>query len=631
MPHDTPTYSPPEPTVGLKYLGLALLLAFVLQVVIVARSPAIENDGVVFINIAKGLLQDPLTTIQGRNQHPGYPAMILASRGLVFGPAWSDQVASWTLPARLAAGLCGLLSVAAVWMLARHFFNARVAAVTAILFAATPMFRRNAADAMSDSPHLLFFLLAAWTAAIGFERWRPGWFLGAGLASGLAYWIRPEGLLVAAVSGAVLACCFFSRRRPDLRVLALCLLALAASSVTVAAPYMIIKGRLTSKKDLRQLFRGKSWQVRQRHSGERVVPPGPKSAEATAPEPAEPGPRVNGATQSLHARPKTRAGQPAAGKAGGYHVEASSPAAAKADVNPTAPPAARPRHAEAAPVEPTEAVPPLAGPARVERAARQRRPTRGRPPRARLQAQASPWSVLVAAVEELAGEILQGLYIGLLVPLAVGLIASWRRRPMRTSSVLVVLLCATHAALLLVLYVIVRYISHRHTMPMLALAMPWVGYGTACVAEGVQAVTAKLTRRAARVGRGHFLHVLVVVMVAALASRAARPVHKLRIPLVEAAAWAGAQAEPGDWILSNSEYVPFYANMQGTVIRRPGRALETTRPVDGGPYRFVVLDAESRTFDPEWLAALGPGYEPLSLPFTRDARRRILVFEPRGR
>jgi hypothetical protein len=631
MPDDTPTYSPPEPTAGLRYLGLALLLAFALQVVIVARSPAIENDGIVFIDIAKGLLRDPLTTIRGRNQHPGYPAMILASRWLVCGRAWSDQVASWTLPARLAAGLCGLLSVAAVWMFTRHFFDGRIAAVAAILFAATPAFRQNAADAMSDSPHLLFFLLAAWMAAVGFERWRPGWFLGAGLASGTAYWIRPEGLLVAAVSGAVLACCFFSRRRPNLRMLALCLLALAASSVTVAAPYVIVKGRLTSKKDLLQLFRGRSWQVRQRHSGERVVPPASKPAESAAREPAEPDPRVGGAPQSSQAQPRTRAGQPAARKARGYRVEASSPAVAKADVTALAPPSVQPLRAEATPAEPSKAAPPAAEPTQVERAARQRRPTRGRPPGAKLQARASPWSVLVAAVEELASEIMQGLYTGLLVPLAVGLIASWRSRPMRTSSVLVVLICAADAALLLMLYVIVRYISHRHTMPMIALAMPWVGYGTACVAAGIQAATAKLTRRAARISAGPFLHILVVVMAVALGWRAARPLHRLRIPLVEAATWAGRQAAPGDWILSNSEYVPFYANMQGTVMRRSERIPDATRPVDGGQYRFVILDAESETFDPDWLAALEHAYEPLNLPSTRDARRKIFVFERRSR
>lgn len=617
MPDDTPAYSAPEPTVGLKYLGLALLLAFVLQVSVVARSPAIENDGIVFIGIAKELLQDPLAAVRGHNQHPGYPAMILASRGLVLGPAWSDQVASWTLPAQLATGLCGLLSVAAVWMLARHFFNGRIAAVTAILFAAMPVFRQNAADAMSDSPHLLFFVLAAWTAAVGFERWRPGWFLGAGLASGVAYWIRPEGLLVAGASGALLACFFFSRRRPDRRVLVLCLLALAASSVTVAAPYVIIKGRLTSKKDLLQLFRGRSWQVRQRNSGERVAPPGPKLADPSPPGDAAP--------RSSHTRPKTRTGQPAAGKAGGYHVEASSPATTKANVSATASPSATPQRAQAAQVESPKAPAPLADPGRAKPAAKQRPPAREQPSRA------SPGSVLIAAVEELADEILESLRTWLLVPLLVGLVASWRRRPLRAGSVLVVLLCTAHAALLLMLYVIVRYISHRHTMPMLALAMPWLGYGTACVAERVQAVTSKAAGRAAQRGKGLFLCVLVVVMVAVLVPRAARPLHRLRIPLVEAATWAGTQAEPGDWILANSEYVPFYANMQGTVIRRPGTRLDAALPADGGAYRFVVLDAESETFNPEWPATLEQAYESLDLPFTRNARREILVFERRNR
>ncbi|MHC4789335.1 MAG: ArnT family glycosyltransferase, partial [Planctomycetota bacterium] len=281
--------SPPASTIAL--LALPLGLAVLLQVLIVARSPVIENDGIVFISAAKWLRRAPLAAVRQSEQHPGYPAMILASHAAVSRLIHLGNVDSWILAARLAAGLCGVLSVGLVWLLGRHFFSATVATTAAVLCAAMPAFRQNAADAMSDSPHLLFFLLATWAAAKGLGCWHARWFLLAGLASGLAYWIRPEGLLVAVVCGAVAAVCFALGRAPDRRAGLACLAALVLCAFVTSAPYVVAKGRLTEKKDLAHLLRRGSWQTGRIRTAERQKPFAPTAPQPSRPVREEPPPK----------------------------------------------------------------------------------------------------------------------------------------------------------------------------------------------------------------------------------------------------------------------------------------------------------------------------------------------------
>lgn len=223
-----------------------MALAATIQVAVAVRSPAIAKDGITFIRIARQLPHRPLETMRAQDQHPGYPAMVLAARSLVRKAGAGEGVGGWVLAARLVAGVFGLLGVLAVWLLCRGAFNERVAGVAAVLFAVMPMFRSNASNALSDTPHLALYLLAAWCAGEGFRRGKIVWFPLAGAASGLAYWIRPEGLSVAVVAAGLLA--FQMLRGAPWRRVLLSLGCLVLASGAVVAPYAAIKGGLTSKK-----------------------------------------------------------------------------------------------------------------------------------------------------------------------------------------------------------------------------------------------------------------------------------------------------------------------------------------------------------------------------------------------
>lgn len=260
------------PAIRARYgvLAAAMLLCALCQLYIVSHSPIIAKDGIGFIHIAKCLTTDPVTAMRTHDQHPGYPAMILACERVYHWLTAEDDFQSFVAASRIASSICGLGTILFLWLFARRLYNEPIANLTVLLAAAWPLFRLNAADSLSDTPHLMFYLASAWLACEGLCRCRSGWFAAAGIASGLAFWVRPEGLAVAAAAALALVGQFcgtwFRQRRravalphvalshnEDLpqptwtfTLLALCTL-LAATSLTIA-PYLVMAGKLTSKK-----------------------------------------------------------------------------------------------------------------------------------------------------------------------------------------------------------------------------------------------------------------------------------------------------------------------------------------------------------------------------------------------
>ncbi len=226
-----------------QWLALAMVAATVLQAVIAWRAYSINVDGLEFIGIARGLQVDPAGTMRDKDQHPGYPLLILGSATALKSITDLDPPQLWTLAALLAAGVCGVLSLIPMWLFARRLFDQQVADITVLSFAALPLFRMNAADALSDSPHLLLYLTAAWLAARGFADGRVRDFALAGAASGAAFWMRPEGLEIVCVTSLLLGIQILRR---EWRA-AGSMVAVATAAMVVVTPYIFLAGKVTSK------------------------------------------------------------------------------------------------------------------------------------------------------------------------------------------------------------------------------------------------------------------------------------------------------------------------------------------------------------------------------------------------
>jgi len=226
-----------------RWLILAVLAASGLQVMLAARAWTISVDGTLFIDYARELAIDPLEAMRAHDQHPGYPAMVVACRGMVQLLGLQGELTPWIVGAQVVSGLCGVLSVLVLWFWTRGMYGSAIANIACWVLVLLPLFRMNAVEAQSDTPHLLPYLLAVWLATAGIKSGRPAYWIGAGLASGAAFWIRPEGLEVPLVAGLLLCCpgeITFRRR-------ALCMAALVVSTLAVAAPYCVLAGKFTSK------------------------------------------------------------------------------------------------------------------------------------------------------------------------------------------------------------------------------------------------------------------------------------------------------------------------------------------------------------------------------------------------
>jgi hypothetical protein len=540
-------------------LTSALAVAACVQAVIVFRSPIISRDGMTFIQIAQDLRTDPVTAMQAWHQHPGYPAAILAASKMLQRLGVEDSFTAELRGAQLVSNFAGLFCVAVVWHLAWRTYGERAAAVAALLAAALPVLRQNAADALSDSPHLLCYLAAAAAGTEGFrrlpQRGAAWWFAASGAASGAAFLIRPEGLDVAGVIGGLLLLSFVSRGLANrlttasaalerenatsrLRMLAP-LAALSLGVILVAGPYVAATGKLADKV-------------------------------------------INKPILTVHSLlPADRA-------------------------EPSATPTSSRNETDLTHIESSEIVVNLPGYDEMF-------DERPRPRQA--------WMMLLTAIREFAKEFAQAHRYLLLLPLVIGLCFAGRACRMVSGAWLLIGLAVSHFALLIVLYCLAGYISHRHLIPIVATLLPITACGLVQIcsftASGFDPIRAHAGRLACS----------VVIIVLVLAPKTLRPLNYHLTVVTAAADWVRSQAQPGDELLTSSQYLSFYSRVPGQVLSpffTPAAALSQPRR---HPWPLIALLTDQQQSPGQ--ATRLPGYAiAASFVDSNYPKMRVDVFRP---
>jgi hypothetical protein len=208
-------------------------------------------------------------------------------------------------------------------------------------------------------------------------------------------------------------------------------------------------------------------------------------------------------------------------------------------------------------------------------------------------------------------------------------------------------LCA-HAAVLLLLYYMAGYISHRHVIPMVTLLLPMTGAGLLWIAErlawlvrvlrALESPSHRLLRAAQRFaelvqlfGRPRVALAAVALVVAAgLLPKTLNPMHKADQTIVEAAQWIRTHSQPGETVLSTSAYVRFYAQRFGAVLGSEAPNLTSGLAVapESQLWTFLVLAVNERTLDRQQLKLLEAAYQP-QLDLAAHPRKtwlRVLVY-----
>lgn len=206
-PAPAPAAVPKPPNPDVWRLAVLVVVAAAVHWWVVANTAVTARDSIGFARYAFALNDRNWTEVLRSEAHPpGYPLAVLAAFKLTQLFGWSGPETEQILFAsQLASSAAGVLIVFPVYLLGRRVFGPAVGFWGGLLLQLLPVFARDTADGLSDGPFLLCSLSALAVGVGAFNRtlmW-PGLLL-CGLASGLAYLVRPEGVLVPAAAGLVL-------------------------------------------------------------------------------------------------------------------------------------------------------------------------------------------------------------------------------------------------------------------------------------------------------------------------------------------------------------------------------------------------------------------------------------------
>jgi hypothetical protein len=233
----------------LPWLFVLITAAVALRGWQLSHTEVASRDSIGYIRIAWQLEHHPWGPVLRTSlQHPGYPLALLAVSHPVRSLFQGDLAFLMQLSAQLTSAAASVLLVFPTYYLGRELFGRRVGFWTALFLQCLPVSGRGMADGLSEPVFLVGASAALACACYALRRGSMWGFAFAGVFSGVAYLVRPEGLLVAVFSGVVLlAIQSVARlRRPWRRVLAggTCL---AVSACAVAGPYAWTIGGLTVK------------------------------------------------------------------------------------------------------------------------------------------------------------------------------------------------------------------------------------------------------------------------------------------------------------------------------------------------------------------------------------------------
>ncbi len=188
---------------------------------------------------------------QGEPPHPpGYPLIVLAVSKVVRAvatPADDGELAAAMLRStQLASMLGALVLVVPSYFLGRRLFGPAQGFAAAALFQVLPVSARVTSDGLTEAWYLVFVAFGLGSGVIAVQANGVRGFFTAGLFGGLAYLVRPEGLLVSLTMGLFAVVSALDRRVGVPRALRRGL-AVTLGTALIAGPYMAAIGGVTLK------------------------------------------------------------------------------------------------------------------------------------------------------------------------------------------------------------------------------------------------------------------------------------------------------------------------------------------------------------------------------------------------
>jgi 4-amino-4-deoxy-L-arabinose transferase-like glycosyltransferase len=195
---------------------------------------------------ADGRAKTTIDHIRAAEHPPGFPLAVWATYKVT--SLYSDApIADRALKAtQLANGFAALLLIVPTYLIGRMLFSRNVGFAAALLFQVLPVPARITSDGLTEGVYLLATCVAVMFAVRAVRQPRISGFLLCGLASGAAYLVRPEGVLVASGPFMVALWLGLTRRWPRDAAFGR-ITALAVGVALVAVPYMALIGKISNK------------------------------------------------------------------------------------------------------------------------------------------------------------------------------------------------------------------------------------------------------------------------------------------------------------------------------------------------------------------------------------------------
>ena len=221
--------SPGDRTRGGMWVGLAAL-ALLVRWIRWARADVVDADAPRFLAIAKSAAAGDWGAVVADDFHPLYPIVIAGVQAVV------DD---WELAGALVSITAGVAAVGFATAFTRDAFGWPAAPVAGALVALQVRHVDFSSDVQSEGLYLAAFLASVWCGWRALSRRSARWALATGCVSGLAYLVRPEGLGIVAVVGAVAGFEIIRRRWPLARAAGWGA-SLLAGAMLLAAPYVVL-------------------------------------------------------------------------------------------------------------------------------------------------------------------------------------------------------------------------------------------------------------------------------------------------------------------------------------------------------------------------------------------------------
>lgn len=235
-----------------------ILLTVILRGYLFCNTEVTARDSVGYIRYAlqleKKSWKDVLTH---QHQHPGYPLAVLAASWPIRAFTGPPNPNNMRYAAQLASMVASVLLVIPLYALGRMLLGPAVAVLSVLMCQMLPVSSHHLGDGISEA---VFLLMVVTALACGVAALRSGRLIGfarAGVATGLAYLVRPEGAMVLiALALALIVRQSASQWRQSWKHTALQFTLAVSCGLVIGSPYFLTTGRFTNKPTANAIIQG---------------------------------------------------------------------------------------------------------------------------------------------------------------------------------------------------------------------------------------------------------------------------------------------------------------------------------------------------------------------------------------